>query len=284
MKSQSALDYERIAAAIAYLRTHFREQPDLATVAAQVHLSPFHFQRLFTEWAGVSPKRFVRFLSLTYARERLRASSPTVPLGEIAFATGLSGTGRLHELFVTTEAMTPAEYRDGGAELDITYAVGDARFGPTLLASTARGICHLSFPSNVDAAVQELHRRFSNARFAQGNHRAHEAVWRVLRGQYDDIGEIKLHLRGTPFQLKVWEALLQIPTGRLTTYGALAERIGQPGAARAVGSAVGKNEVALLIPCHRVIRGSGELGGYRWGEDRKAGMLGWEAAKLYDYE
>lgn len=279
MPTQEVLNYDRIARAITYLRANFREQPDLAEVARQVHLSPYHFQRLFTEWAGVSPKRFGQFLSLAYARDRLRRS--TTNLNEIAFETGLSSSSRLHDLFVKTEAMTPVQYRDGGAGLRIRYEVGDGYFGAMLLASTERGICQLAFETAAVDPETALRNRFPNAELAPGKAPAHEPVWNLLRGDGRTTGEIKLHLRGTPFQLKVWDALLNIPIGNLSTYGDLANRIGRPGAARAVGTAIGRNEIALLIPCHRVIRSNGELGGYRWGVTRKAGILGREAAGVF---
>lgn len=273
--SQQADTFHRIATAIHFLRENFQRQPSLEEVAAQVHWSPDHFQRVFTEWAGVSPKKFAQYISLSYAKSLLR--SPSITLFDAAEETGLSGTGRLHDLFVSIEGMTPGEWRHG-AGLIIHHHFADTIFGHALVAATERGVCHLAFIEDSGAGITALKKSFPSAAFIQGVHPHSNTALRALSRNASDLHAIKLHLRGTSFQLKVWEALLRLPAGGLTTYGSLAAGLGQPGAARAVGSAVGDNPVAFLIPCHRVIQRSGALGGYAWGVERKAAMLGWEAA------
>jgi len=269
-------DYQRIATAITYLQTHFRDQPALDEIAAHVSVSPFHFQRMFTAWAGVSPKKFSQYLSLDYAKGLLRENASLL---EAALETGLSGTGRLHDLFVGIEAMTPGEYKNGGAGLAVDYSFAPSPFGEVLVASTDKGICHMAFVEDRAAALSALAAHFPAAGLRARTTAAHQTVRRVFAGVADDLPAIKLHLRGTEFQLKVWEALLRIPQGCLATYGGLARQVGRPAAARAVGTAIGANPVAYLIPCHRVIQGSGHIGGYMWGPSRKAALIGWEAAQ-----
>jgi AraC family transcriptional regulator of adaptative response/methylated-DNA-[protein]-cysteine methyltransferase len=276
MESQSSLNYSRIAAAIEYLRAHFREQPSLETVAAAVHLSPAHFQRLFSEWAGVSPKQFLQYLSIDFARTRLR-NGDRPSLFETALDTGLSSPSRLHELFVNIEAMTPAEFRDGGAGLHIRHSFADTPFGPVFIASTATGICRLVFTDDEAAARNALQQCFPKAILEAGATSVHDEALAFFRRDLNPTSRLRLHLRGTPFQLKVWEALLKIPAGEIRSYGDLAKEAGNPAASRAVGTAIGSNPVAVLIPCHRVIRSDGGLGGYMWGETRKQAILGWEA-------
>lgn len=282
METQDRIDYDRIARAIGYIRVHFREQPSLETLAAQTGLSPSRFQRIFTAWAGVSPKKFLQYVSLAHARQMLSGGEAT--LFDAAFDTGLSGTGRLHDLFVTIEGMTPGEYGQGGRSLDISYSFAPGPFGETLVASTPRGLCYMAFCDGRERALDELRALFPNARYRQ---RQDDIQCRALSffSRTDDGGApLRLRLKGTPFQLKVWEALLRIPEGRLTTYGRIARQIGSPNASRAVGTAVGDNPVSYLIPCHRVIRSSGALGGYHWGLDRKTAMIGWEAAHAEEEE
>jgi AraC family transcriptional regulator of adaptative response/methylated-DNA-[protein]-cysteine methyltransferase len=272
----SARDFERIARAIGYLRRHAVQQPDLAAVAQHVHLSEHHFQRLFTRWAGVSPKRFIQYLTVEHAKSRLAASGSVL---DLAAAVGLSGPGRLHDLFVTLEAMSPGEYRAGGAGLIIRYGLHDSPFGPALIAATARGICGLYFLDQVGDGGARLRRDWPRAELRQDPDATAEAAERVFRPLSSNDGRaLALLVKGTNFQLKVWRALLELPFGTVTTYGRIAERVGAAGSARAVGGAVGANPIAWLIPCHRVIRDSGALGGYHWGLERKAAMLGWEAA------
>lgn len=272
--SSGARDYERIARAIGFLRRHASAQPDLAAVARHVHLSEHHFQRLFTRWAGVSPKRFLQHLTVEHAKARLAASRNTL---ELAGDVGLSGPGRLHELFVTIEAMSPGEYRSGGAGQRIGYGIVDSPFGPCLIASTARGICTLRFLDGEDGA-SDIERDWPQARLELNEKTATALAQRIFGPLRSPDRPLALLVKGTNFQVQVWRALLNIPFGTLSTYGGLARTIGRPSAARAVGAAVGANPVAWLVPCHRVIRESGELGGYRWGVERKAAMLGWEAA------
>ena len=276
MNGQSC-NYERIAEAIGYIRTHFREQPDLDEVAKKVHLSPFHFQRLFSDWAGVSPKKFLQYISVGHAKGILKNRRAT--LSDAAFETGLSGTGRLHDLFVNIEGMTPGEYKNGGENLAVNYSFAETPFGAMLVASTPKGICHMAFCDDENAALPELRRQFPNARLRQMTDLLQQSALYLFAKDWQNPGEIKLHLKGTAFQVKVWETLLKIPSGSLSTYGDIAQQLGQPGASRAVGSAVGSNPVAYLIPCHRVIRSEGMVGDYHWGSDRKAAMIGWEMAR-----
>lgn len=276
MSVQEEINYRRIAEAIRILVSNHREPPSLEQLAEQVNLSPFHFQRLFSEWAGTTPKKFLQYISITHAKQVL--SNRQTTLADAAFETGLSGTGRLHDLFVTMEGMTPAEYRNGGKELQINYQVSDTRFGKVLVASTQKGICHLSFYEQQENALDELRSRFPNAAYANRSTQIQERALKIFE-ETGGSGKIRLHVKGTPFQLKVWEALLRIPSGRLLTYGDLASEINQPSASRAVGTAIGSNPVAYVIPCHRVIQSTGLFGGYMWGPDRKTAIIGWEMAQ-----
>lgn len=269
-------DYARVERAIRYIERHAGAQPALSEVAAAVGLSPFHFQRLFTRWAGVSPKRFLELLTVDHARRLLQDSASVL---DAALAVGLSGPGRLHHHFVTLEAASPGEVKARGAGLTIRWGVHPSPFGDALLALTPRGICRLVFlgAGGTAAARDEL-----------------AAAWPAATLRRDDAGTaaaaaaalpaagpapLALWVRGTNFQVAVWRALLRIPEGAVTSYGELAAAVGRPGAARAAGQAVGANPVAYLIPCHRVIRGAGAPGGYRWGPERKRALLAWEAAR-----
>jgi len=279
METQETINYQRIADAINYIRTNFRDQPNLDDIAEKVNMSPFHFQRMFTDWAGISPKKFLQYLSVEYAKGILKEKQAT--LFDAAFETGLSGTGRLHDLFINIEGMTPAEYKNGGMALQINYSFADSPFGNILVASTYKGICYLAFADDRDEAFKGLQTQFPNARYNQVvDHVQQEAMF-IFQKDWSKLSNIKLHLKGTPFQLKVWEALLRIPMGGLETYGSLAKGIQSPNASRAVGSAVGDNPVAFLIPCHRVIKSTGEFGGYHWGPTRKSAIIGWEAAQVH---
>jgi len=278
MKTQETINYERIAEAINYIKLNFKEQPNLDDVAEQVHLSPFHFQRLFTDWAGISPKKFLQYLSLEYAKGILKEKNAT--LFDTAFETGLSGTGRLHDLFINLEGMTPAEYKNGGAALSINYSFAESPFGNIIVASTPKGICYLAFADDREKAFTELQIQFPNAKYKQVTDVHQQNALFIFRKDWSQLSGIKLHLKGTDFQLKVWDALLKIPMGGLSTYGSIAKDIASPLASRAVGSAVGDNPVAFLIPCHRVIRSTGEFGQYHWGNTRKSAIIGWEAAKV----
>jgi AraC family transcriptional regulator of adaptative response/methylated-DNA-[protein]-cysteine methyltransferase len=271
-------NYDKIASAIAFLERNARQQPELETIAAAMHTSPFHFQRLFTEWAGVSPKKFLQYLTVEHAKKLLQQKKYTV--FDTAYETGLSGTGRLHDLFVNIEGMTPGEYRNGGEDLHIHYCVQHCRFGKYLVASTAKGICNLSFFEDNDASViAALREYWPNAALQPGTDKHQEKVMAFFSRSNGDAGSIRLHLKGTAFQVKVWQALLHIPMGDITTYGDLAGQIQQPNASRAVGTAIGSNPVGYIIPCHRIIKSMGETGGYRWGTVRKKAMLAWEASK-----
>jgi len=269
-------DYQRIEAAIAYAHAHFREHPHLEALAQQAHWSPFHFQRKFQEWAGVSPKKFLQFLSLEHAKGLLQQQAS---VAEAAHATGFSGPGRLHDLFVTLEAMTPGEYRQGGAALAIHYSFGDGPFGPYLVASTGKGICKLTFVDEPEQGLLDLRREWPRAQLVPAAAPSHELVAQFFARAILPAGRLHLHLKGTAFQLKIWESLLRIPEGRLSTYTRLAQAANNQAAVRAAGTAIGANPVGYLIPCHRVIRQTGELGQYRWGAGRKAAMLGWEASR-----
>jgi AraC family transcriptional regulator, regulatory protein of adaptative response / methylated-DNA-[protein]-cysteine methyltransferase len=275
-----SMDYVRIEKAIAHLRDRFREQPGLGEVAAAIGMSEHHFQRLFRRWAGISPKRFVQFLTAEYAREQLARSRSVL---EVSYDAGLSGPGRLHDLMVGVDAMTPGEVRRQGEGLRIRYGFHPSPFGECLLAVTDRGLCGMQFVTgDRAAALAELGGRWPAAELVlddDATRETHQRVFRAPSGAEDP--PVTLLLSGTNFQIRVWDALLRIPEGELTTYGHLAADIGAPDAARAVGSAVGRNPIAYLIPCHRVIRGSGTFGEYRWGSARKAAMLGWEAARRH---
>lgn len=278
MTSQETINYNRIAEAIAYLHQNFKEQPDLDEVADKIHLSPFHFQRLFTEWAGVSPKKFLQYISVEHAKNILKDKQST--LFDAAFETGLSGTGRLHDLFINIEGMTPGEFKNGGEALSINYSYAESPFGNVLVASTSKGICHMAFADSEDEALITLRRKFPNAHYKQMVDLLQQNALYIFTQDWKQINKIKLHLKGTAFQLKVWETLLKIPMGQLSTYGNIATHLQSPKASRAVGSAIGDNPVAFLIPCHRVIQSSGAFGQYHWGGNRKTAMIGWEAARV----
>ena len=269
------IDYQRIEQAIRFIRENFQDQPDLDEIARQIHLSPFHFQRLFKEWAGVSPKKFLQFTSIEYAKQLLQQQKT---LATVSFETGLSGTSRLHDLFIQIEGMTPGEYQQGGKNLHIYYSHAETLFGNILIASTEKGICHISFVQEA-SDLSDLTNRFPAAIMEQKTDLHQQEALKMFRDDWNDLDKIKLHLKGTPFQIKVWNALLQIPMGSLKSYLEIANEMGDPKASRAVGTSVGNNPIAYIIPCHRVITSSGNLGGYHWGIDRKSAIIGWEAAK-----
>lgn len=275
----SAMDYQRIEQAINYLGQSFREQPDLRDVARRVHLSEYHFQRLFRRWAGISPKRFLQFLTVEYAKKLLDESSDLL---RATYDSGLSSPGRLHDLFVNTEAVTPGEFKKRGAGVEISYGVHSSPFGECLLATTDRGICSLSFISTSERAraIKQLKSKWPKADFRE-NSRATQAVFDQIFNQKKNgvARKVNLFVHGTNFQIKVWEALLKIPSGFLLSYEDIAAMIGKPGASRAVGNAIAHNPIAYVIPCHRVIRKIGVIGDYRWGSARKKAILAWEAAK-----
>ncbi len=270
-------DYQRIEQSLHFIETNFQRQPELKEIAENVGLSEYHFQRLFTRWAGLSPKRFLQFLTKENAKERLQRSSVL----ETTYAVGLSSPGRLHDLFIQAEAVTPGEYKTRGAGLTIRYGFHPTPFGAALLGLTERGLCHLSFvQSSHEAALALLKADWRNAAFVEDS-----AATEPLLAPIFSLGAhptpLPIYLTGTNFQLKVWEALLAIPQGQVTTYEQIAAKIGHAQALRAVGTAVGHNPIAYLIPCHRVIRKMGEFGNYRWGPARKKALLGWEAAQAF---
>jgi AraC family transcriptional regulator, regulatory protein of adaptative response / methylated-DNA-[protein]-cysteine methyltransferase len=277
--SQMAEDYKRIEQAIRYLEAYHERQPSLREVAESVALSEYHFQRLFTRWVGISPKRFLQYLTKEHVKALLAQSSDLLT---VTYQAGLSSPGRLHDLFVNAEAVTPGEFKSRGEGLEIVYGIHPTPFGECLLAATERGISNLIFlaDGSPQGAVAELRKAWGRANLREDALRTQAAAQQVTQALMGASElPLALHLRGTNFQLKVWEALLQVPEGAVVSYDELAAWIGEPGAARAVGNAVGRNPIPLLIPCHRVIRKSGDFGGYRWGLPRKKAILGWEMAK-----
>lgn len=274
---QSAEDYLRIEQAITYLENHYKDQPSLEEVAANIGLSEYHFQRVFTRWAGVSPKRFLQFLTKEGAKDLLNRSENLL---DTTHQVGLSSLGRLHDLFVTTEAVTPGEYKSRGEGVTIRYGIHLTPFGKCLIGLTERGICHLGFVQTSEGdAIDNLVSDWKEARMIEDYRATASLVEPIFDLRYNTrIKPLTLHLRGTNFQLKVWEALLAIPAGSVTTYEGIASRIGKPAATRAVGTAVGHNPIAVLIPCHRVIRKVGEFGNYRYGALRKKALLAYESA------
>jgi AraC family transcriptional regulator, regulatory protein of adaptative response / methylated-DNA-[protein]-cysteine methyltransferase len=269
--------YNTIARAIEYLYTHFKDQPDLEEVAAQVHVSPFHFQRMFTEWAGISPKRFMQFLTADFLKQKLR-DFPSI--ADAADAAGLSSQSRVYDLFVTLEAVTPQEFRERGEGITIAYGFHETPFGEVIIGTTSRGICYLHFVADGDheKAVQQLQANWEHAILQH-----QPEITAPMAGMVFDpskrTGKLHLLVKGTNFQVKVWNALLKIPSGSLATYQDIAKEIGNPRALQAVGSAVGANPVAYLIPCHRVIRKNLVLADYMWGPERKKAILGWELSR-----
>ena len=271
-------DYRRIEQAIAYLEEHALEQPSLDEVAEHIGLSSYHFQRLFKSWAGVSPKRFLQYLTIENAKKLLRES---VSVLDTALDVGLSGPGRLHDLFVSVEAMTPGEFKAQGKDLLISYGFHATPFGECLLAVTSRGICRLAFvdPETRSVALNELRESWQEATLVENQNVGKDAIKHIFgQARCQAQAPLKVLLLGTNFQVKVWEALLRIPEGTVVSYGSLADAVGHPGAHRAVGTAAGHNPVGYLIPCHRVLRANGEIGGYHWGTTRKKAILAREAA------
>ncbi len=271
-------DYVLIEQAIDYLESNAQRQPELGEIAAAVGLSEFHFQRVFTRWAGISPKRFLQFVTKENAKQLLDRSENLL---DTTYQVGLSSLGRLHDLFVTTEAVTPGQYKTRGSGLTIRYGLHPTPFGECLVGLTERGICHLGFVQDTEGdAIDDLVSEWQHAEVIED----YDATAPLVEPIFD-LGRragqaLHLHVRGTNFQIKVWEALLRIPLGQVATYGQIASQIGEPSAARAVGSAVGHNPIAVLIPCHRVIRKLGEFGNYRYGATRKKALLAHEFAAL----
>ncbi len=271
--------YATAARAIAWLQAHAAEQPSLEALAAALHLSPDHLQRVFLAWAGVSPKRFVQYLSKEHALARLREGDTVLAASHSA---GLSGPGRLHDLLVRWQAVTPGEVRAWGSGLTVHSGWGDTPFGPALIGWTDRGVCHLVFETDGrDAHEHELQQHWPLARHTTNPTGAQRWLQHIFVPEHATEGRqpLPLLLCGSAFQLQVWQALLRLPSGHVVSYQALAQAAGRPGASRAVGSAMAANTLGYLMPCHRVLRGSGESGHYRWGPERKLALLGWEAAR-----
>lgn len=272
------LNYDRVAEAIGFLSQNFREQPSLQDVAEHVHLSPEHFQRIFTEWAGVSPKKFTQFLTIDYLRNHLHEFSS---VQDAADASGLSAQSRVYDLFVNIEGVTPDEFRRQGKGLEIRYGFHNSPFGECFIAATERGICGLSFVSDTTPQVEfgRFEQKWKFAALKENQAFTKEIVENVFQPERRKSSKITLLVQGTNFQLKVWEALLNIPAGSVTTYKHIAHSIGRPKAARAVGTAIGNNPVGYIIPCHRVIKKAGQIGEYHWGVTRKRALIGWEMAR-----
>lgn len=278
--AQACRDYDRIEKAITYIEKNFDRQPDLKEISVHIGLSEFHFQRLFSSWVGISPKRFLQFLTKEYVKELL--SKPTSLL-DATFDAGLSGPGRLHDLFVACEAVTPGEFKARGKGLTITYGFHDSPFGECLIARTDRGVCWLSFVRNGGrkALLDELGGPWENARIVEDPAKTRPLVARIYDpAQWRRSSPLPILVKGTNFQIKVWEALLRIPVGTVVSYEDIALYIGFPRAVRAVGNAVGKNPVSFVIPCHRVVRKTAEFGNYGGGPARKKAMIGWEASLM----
>jgi AraC family transcriptional regulator of adaptative response/methylated-DNA-[protein]-cysteine methyltransferase len=272
-------DYELVSRAIAFIEDNSDEQPDLGAIADHVGLSPYHFQRLFKRWVGISPKRFLQLITLQRAKEALEHDQSVL---SASYEAGLSSPGRLHDLFVTIDAVTPGEFKAKGNGVAIRTGVHDSPFGYCLIAATDRGVCGLSFHdcAACEAGLALQRELWPLADFTSDKSFTAPLADRVFGSGEEVPSPFPLRIHGTNFQVKVWQALLGIPQGSLSTYGAVARRIGQPKASRAVGTAVGRNPVSYLIPCHRVITSTGAYGNYRWGRLRKTAMIGWELAQL----
>jgi AraC family transcriptional regulator of adaptative response/methylated-DNA-[protein]-cysteine methyltransferase len=274
-------DYERIAQVIRFLGASYVEQPDLTTLAGRAGLSQFHFHRLFATWAGVTPKDFLQCLTLAHAKELLCDGAPIL---DVALESGLSGPGRLHDLCVNLEAASPGELKSGGAGWTICFGFADSPFGKCLIAESPRGICHLSFVENEKTSLAELQSEWPQAKLKRDDSTAARLAARIFARPDDSHSQpaLRAFVRGTPFQVRVWRALLQVQPGALTSYGRLAAAIDKPTTARAVGAAVGQNPLAYLIPCHRVIRETGVIGDYHWGPIRKRAIIAWESSQTRD--
>lgn len=275
MTPQQHRDYDKIAQVISYIEQHLKQQPSLEQLATHVKLDPSHLQRLFRNWAGTSPEKLLQYVSIEHAKKLLSVEQAS--LLKTSLKTSLSDTRRLHDLSIKIEGMTPAEYKNGGEHLVIQYHFQESPFGAILLASTPKGLCHLAFVDTPqEIALGHLVHRFPRATFVNQFEQMQKNTLMIFTTDWSNLSNIKLHLRGTPFQLKVWEALLRIPMGQLSTYARIANDIHHPKACRAVGTAISDNPIAFLIPCHRVIQSTGAFGKYRWGSTRKTAIIGWE--------
>ena len=267
-------NYQRIKTAMEFIGANMTSQPSVEEIAAHIHLSQFHFQRIFKAWAGISPKKFLQYITLHQLKKNIHH---TKNIFELSDTVGLSSQSRVYDLFVNFEAVTPHEYKHKGAGIDILYGFHDTPFGECLIANTTRGICALDFvDDDREALLKKLHQKWTNANIRHDQTQTAALVPPIFKGSQQAI---KTLVFGTPFQVKIWEALVRIPFGDLVTYSSIARHIDQPNASRAVGTAIGKNNIAYLIPCHRVIRTMGGLGGYKWTKSRKLSLIGWEAAR-----
>lgn len=271
-------DYDRIANVIQYLNRNFKDQPNLNELAEVAGLSMFHFQRMFTEWAGVSPKKFLQYISIEHAKKLLLMEKS---ISEVSYDMGFSGSSRMHDLFITIEGMSPGEFKNEGKELQVFWKNYSSNIGKVIIANTKIGICYIAFVEDSETGFEDLLAKFPNAKFNNEEHEIHLDALAVIQNQIRGKDKIKLHIKGTGFQIKVWEALLKVPFGRVISYSGLSNIIDSPKASRAVGSAVGANPVAILIPCHRVIRSTGIIGEYHWGSARKTAILGKESAIVF---
>ncbi|MCT2532418.1 methylated-DNA--[protein]-cysteine S-methyltransferase [SAR92 clade bacterium H231] len=271
-------DYQRIAQAIEFINANAKQQPSLENIAAHLHLSPFHFQRLFSQWAGVAPKKYLQILTVDRAKQLLAQSKP---LAEVSDSVGLSGSSRLHDHFVQLEAASPGEFKAGGAGMEIRYSVIGGPFGDAFIAVTPRGICKLSFLSNnnIEQQIVDLNAQWPAAKLVNQASETTQMVEALFAGKQTINGPLSLYVKGTNFQINVWRALLQIEPGCINSYAQVAAAVGKPRAYRAVGTAIGSNQVAFFIPCHRVLQQSGQIGGYLWGETRKHAIHAWESAR-----
>ena len=271
-------DYQRIAQAIEFINANAKQQPSLENIAAHLHLSPFHFQRLFSQWAGVAPKKYLQILTVDRAKQLLAQSKP---LAEVSDSVGLSGSSRLHDHFVQLEAASPGEFKAGGAGMEIRYSVIGGPFGDAFIAVTPRGICKLSFLSNnnIEQQIVDLNAQWPAAKLVNQASETTQMVEALFAGKQTINGPLSLYVKGTNFQINVWRALLQIEPGFINSYAQVAAAVGKPKAYRAVGTAIGSNQVAFFIPCHRVLQQSGQIGGYLWGETRKHAIHAWESAR-----
>ena len=270
-------DYQRIAQAIDFINANAKQQPSLEEIAGHLHLSPFHFQRLFSQWAGVTPKKYLQILTVDRAKQLLAQSKSLL---DVSDSVGLSSSSRLHDHFVQLEAASPGEFKAGGADMEIQYSVADSPFGDVFIAVTPRGICKLSFLSNnIDQHIADLHGQWPNARLIKQISETTKIVEALFAGEQNINEPLSLYVRGTNFQVNVWRALLQIEPGCINSYGQVATAVGRPKASRAVGTAIGSNPVGFFIPCHRVLQQNGKIGGYLWGETRKHAIHAWESAR-----
>lgn len=267
-------NYELVEKALKYIAQNFKNQPSLEEIAKHVGVSEFHFQKLFTTWAGISPKRFLTYVNVNYAKSLLLSGED---ITNATYKSGLSSTSRLHDHFINIIAMTPSEYKNGGQSLKIIYSFNKSNFGDYLIASTHKGICEILFGNNKDT-LKHLKIKWPNALILKGSNINHNLVNKFINNDLKVDQKINTHIKGTNFQIKVWEALLKIPEGNLSTYAEISRKINSK-AYRAVGTAIGNNHIAYLIPCHRVIKSTGVFGNYRWGEEKKLAMLGFELSK-----